>query len=225
MTKKINIAIDGYSSCGKGTLAKSLAKKLDYIFIDSGSMYRAVALYLLENDIPVSDVERVGSELKGIELDFKFNAQSDQFEIHLNQRNVSKRIREMDVAGIVSHVAKISEVRRFLVKMQQEIGKDKGVVMDGRDIGTVVFPEAELKIFMTASVEIRAERRYKELVQAGSDITLEEVAENLSNRDQIDSQRDDSPLTMNDDYRILDNSDLNEEEHLALALTWVEAVS
>ena len=131
----------------------------------------------------------------------------------------------MDVAGIVSHVAKISEVRRFLVKMQQEIGKDKGVVMDGRDIGTVVFPEAELKIFMTASVEIRAERRYKELVQAGSDITLEEVAENLSNRDQIDSQRDDSPLTMNDDYRILDNSDLNKEEQLALALTWVEAVS
>ena len=140
MTKKINIAIDGYSSCGKGTLAKSLAKKLNYIFIDSGSMYRAVALYLLENDIPVSDVERVGSELKGIGLDFKFNAQSDQFEIHLNQRNISKRIREMDVAGIVSHVAKISEVRRFLVKMQQEIGENKGVVMDGRDIGTVVFP-------------------------------------------------------------------------------------
>lgn len=223
--KKINIAIDGYSSCGKGTLAKSLAKKLNYIFIDSGSMYRAVALYLLENDVPVSDVERVGSELKGIDLDFKFNPQSDQFEIHLNKRNISKRVREMDVAEIVSHVAKISEVRSFLVKMQQAIGKDKGVVMDGRDIGTVVLPEAELKIFMTASVDIRAERRYKELLQAGSDITLEEVAENLSNRDQIDSQRDDSPLTMNDDYRILDNTDLNQEEQLAIALTWVEALS
>jgi cytidylate kinase len=225
MTKKINIAIDGYSSCGKGTLAKSLAKKLNYIFIDSGSMYRAVALHLLENDIPVSDDERVRNELKGIQLNFEFNAQSDQFEIHLNKRNVSKRIREMDVAGIVSHVAKISEVRRFLVKMQQEIGADKGVVMDGRDIGTVVFPEAELKIFMTASVEIRAERRFKELVQAGSNITLEEVIENLSSRDSIDSQRDDSPLTMNDDYQILDNSNLNQEEQLALALSWVEAVS
>ena len=224
MSKMINIAIDGYSSCGKGTLAKALAKKLNYKFIDSGSMYRAVALYFIENDLPVFDENVVIKELSNIQLSFEFNSETDQFEIHLNGKNVSRRIREMDVAGIVSHVAKISAVRKFLVQMQQEIGKKKGVVMDGRDIGTVVFPDAELKIFMTASVEVRSQRRHKELLRSGSDTTLDEVRENLTKRDDIDSSREDSPLIQNDDYRLLDNTDLNPEEQLSLAMTWVNSI-
>lgn len=220
----INIAIDGYSSCGKGTLAKALAKKLNYKFIDSGSMYRAVALYFIENDLPVFDENVVITEISNIQLSFELNSETDQFEIHLNGKNVSSRIREMDVAGIVSHVAKISAVRKFLVGMQQEIGKKKGVVMDGRDIGTVVFPDAELKIFMTASVEVRSQRRYKELQRSGSDTSLDEVRDNLTKRDDIDSNRVDSPLIQNDDYRLLDNTDLNQEEQLSQAMTWVNSI-
>ncbi len=224
MSKMINIAIDGYSSCGKGTLAKALAKKLNYKFIDSGSMYRAVALYFIENDLPVFDENVVITEISNIQLSFELNSETDQFEIHLNGKNVSSRIREMDVAGIVSHVAKISAVRKFLVGMQQEIGKKKGVVMDGRDIGTVVFPDAELKIFMTASVEVRSQRRYKELQRSGSDTSLDEVRDNLTKRDDIDSNRVDSPLIQNDDYRLLDNTDLNQEEQLSQAMTWVNSI-
>lgn len=220
----INIAIDGYSSCGKGTLAKALAKKLNYKFIDSGSMYRAVALYFIENDLPVFDENVITKEILNIQLSFEFNSETDQFEIYLNGKNVSRRIREMDVAGIVSYVAKISAVRKFLVQMQQEIGKKKGVVMDGRDIGTVVFPDAELKIFMTASVEVRSQRRYKELQRSGSDTSLDEVRDNLTKRDDIDSNRVDSPLIQNDDYRLLDNTDLNQEEQLSQAMTWVNSI-
>lgn len=224
MLKMINIAIDGYSSCGKGTLAKALAKKLNYKFIDSGSMYRAVALYFIENDLPVFDENVITKEILNIQLSFEFNSETDQFEIYLNGKNVSRRIREMDVAGIVSYVAKISAVRKFLVQMQQEIGKKKGVVMDGRDIGTVVFPDAELKIFMTASVEVRSQRRYKELQRSGSDTSLDEVRDNLTKRDDIDSNRVDSPLIQNDDYRLLDNTDLNQEEQLSQAMTWVNSI-
>jgi len=221
MRLKINIAIDGHSSCGKGTLAKQLADKLDYTFIDSGSMYRAVALYFLENQINVSDDDQVESALNGIKLEFQKNQSTQRFEIYLNGKSVENRIRQMDVAAIVSEVAALSVVRKELVRIQQELGAAKGVVMDGRDIGTVVFPEAELKIFMTADVKVRAERRHKELVASGSEATLEEVLNNLATRDRIDSNREDSPLTLTNAYRLLDNSHISPKEQLQIALDWV----
>ena len=224
MLLKINIAIDGHSSCGKGTLARQLAEKLDYTFIDSGSMYRAVALYFLENDILNSDAEQVELALTQIHLEFLKNNTTNRFEIYLNGKSVEQRIRQMDVAAIVSEVAALSAVRKELVKMQQDLGAQKGVVMDGRDIGTVVFPDAELKIFMTADVEIRAKRRFKELQAAGTAIQYEDVLENLSTRDRIDSSRVDSPLTLTDDYRLLDNSHVSPKEQLEIALDWVSQI-
>ena len=224
MLSKINIAIDGHSSCGKGTLARQLAETLDYTFIDSGSMYRAVALYFLENDILSSDAEQVSIALKQIRLEFLKNNTSNRFEIFLNGKSVEQRIRQMDVAAIVSEVAALSVVRKELVKMQQDLGAQKGVVMDGRDIGTVVFPNAELKIFMTADVEIRAQRRFKELQAAGTEIQYEDVLENLSTRDRIDSSRADSPLTLTDAYRLLDNSHISQKEQLEIALDWVSQI-
>ena len=224
MLLKINIAIDGHSSCGKGTLARQLAETLDYTFIDSGSMYRAVALYFLENDIISSDAEQVKMALKQIRLEFLKNNTTNRFEIYLNGKSVEQRIRLMDVASIVSEVAALSVVRKELVKMQQDLGAQKGVVMDGRDIGTVVFPDAELKIFMTADVEIRAQRRFKELQAAGTEIQFEDVLENLSTRDRIDYSRADSPLTLTDDYRLLDNSHVSPKEQLEIALDWVSQI-
>jgi len=224
MLSKINIAIDGHSSCGKGTLARQLAETLDYTFIDSGSMYRAVALYFLENDILSSDAEQVSIALKQIRLEFLKNNTSNRFEIFLNGKSVEQRIRQMDVAAIVSEVAALSVVRKELVKMQQDLGAQKGVVMDGRDIGTVVFPNAELKIFMTADVEIRAQRRFKELQAAGTEIQYEDVLENLSTRDRIDSSRADSPLTLTEAYRLLDNSHISQKEQLEIALDWVSQI-
>ena len=224
MLLKIHIAIDGHSSCGKGTLARQLAEKLDYTFIDSGSMYRAVALYFLENDILNSDAEQVELALTQIHLEFLKNNTTNRFEIYLNGKSVEQRIRQMDVATIVSEVASLSVVRKELVKMQQNLGAQKGVVMDGRDIGTVVFPDAELKIFMTADVEIRAQRRFKELQAAGTAIQYEDVLENLSTRDRIDSSRVDSPLTLTDDYRLLDNSHVSPKEQLEIALDWVSQI-
>ncbi len=221
MNHKINIAIDGYSSCGKGTLAKALAKKLSYIFIDSGAMYRAVTLYLIQNQVDVTNEHEVIACLNQIELNFKQSDKIDRFEIYLNGVNVESEIRELSVASKVSEVAKISAVRKKLVEMQQSIGMNKGVVMDGRDIGTVVFPDAELKIFMTATTEVRAQRRYKEMLAAGKQVDFEEVKQNLINRDRIDSSRDDSPLTMNNTYHELDNSDLTQEEQFNLAMSWV----
>ena len=224
MLLKINIAIDGHSSCGKGTLARQLAEKLDYTFIDSGSMYRAVALYFLENDILNSDAEQVELALTQIHLEFLKNNTTNRFEIYLNGKSVEQRIRQMDVATIVSEVASLSVVRKELVKMQQNLGAQKGVVMDGRDIGTVVFPDAELKIFMTADVEIRAQRRFKELQAEGTAIQYEDVLENLSTRDRIDSSRVDSPLTLTDDYRLLNNSHVSPKEQLEIALDWVSQI-
>lgn len=224
MHAKINIAIDGHSSCGKGTLSRELAQKLGYVFIDSGSMYRAVALYFLENDILISDEEMVKENLKKIKLEFKVNPNTDRFEIVLNGKSVEQRIRQMDVAAMVSDVAALSVVRTEMVRMQQELGMHKGVVMDGRDIGTVVFPDAELKIFMTADPEIRADRRYKELRATGVEISLEEVAANLQNRDLIDSSRKDSPLTYTEAYRLLNNSHLSQKEQLEIALDWVAEI-
>lgn len=224
MLLKINIAIDGHSSCGKGTLARQLAETLDYTFIDSGSMYRAVALYFLENEILSSDAEQVKMALTQIRLEFLKNNTTNRFEIYLNGKSVEQRIRQMDVAAIVSEVAALSVVRKELVKMQQDLGAQKGVVMDGRDIGTVVFPDAELKIFMTADVEIRAQRRFKELQTAGTEIQYEDVLENLSTRDRIDSNRADSPLTLTNAYRLLDNSHISQKEQLEIALDWVSEI-
>lgn len=221
---KINIAIDGHSSCGKGTLAKALAKKLHYRFIDSGAMYRAVTLYFIQNEIDVENKLHVVNALKEVSLDFVFSEEEGRFEIVLNGVNVDKRIRMMDVAAVVSEVAALSEVRKALVTMQQQLGISKGVVMDGRDIGTVVFPDAELKIFMTADPEVRAHRRYLELAQSGAEVTVEEVLENLTKRDDIDSNRNDSPLTFNDSYRLLDNSHISQKEQLEIALNWVEEI-
>ncbi len=219
--KKINIAIDGYSSCGKGTLAKQLAQSLGYLFVDSGAMYRAVTLYLLENNIEISDEIAVLKALENIQLEFHPSKENNRFEIHLNGRNVESLIREIHIANKVSFVAKISAVRKKLVEIQQQIGEHKGVVMDGRDIGTVVYPDAELKIFMTASNEVRAQRRFNEMIAAGKNVTLEEVSANLIERDTIDSSRDDSPLTLNESYHLLDNSNITPNQQFELAMSWV----
>jgi CMP/dCMP kinase len=222
MHRKINIAIDGYSSCGKGTLAKALAKALGYVFIDSGAMYRAVTLYMQREGVNVDDEDAVSLALEHVVVGFQNNAEQ-QSEVTLNGVCVESEIRNIEVASKVSEVAKIGAVRTKMVALQQAIGSNKGVVMDGRDIGTVVFPDAELKIFMTASQEVRAQRRFAELLAKGDDVTLEEIAKNLQHRDAIDASRENSPLTMTADYRVLDNSDLDRDAQFALAMGWVEA--
>ncbi|MEK0421750.1 MAG: hypothetical protein RLZZ161_1601 [Bacteroidota bacterium] len=220
--KRINIAIDGHSSCGKGTLAKQLASALGYKFIDSGAMYRAVTLYVLRMDVDPENDDAVHSVLPQISIDFVVNDATGRSDVCLNGENVEKEIRTLRIANSVSQIARIPSVRRFLVMLQQKMGADKGVVMDGRDIGTVVFPDAELKIFMTANPEVRALRRFNELTENGIKTTYEEVLANLKQRDHIDSSRSDSPLTMTSDYRLLDNSDLSREEQFSQALKWVE---
>ncbi len=221
---KINIAIDGYSSCGKGTLAKALAKDLGYRFIDSGAMYRAVTLFAQQCGANTDDAGSIEPLLPEVNIDFEVNSETGRSEVMLNGRNVEKEIRNMEVAAAVSQVAKIPAVRRFLVSMQQKMGENKGVVMDGRDIGTVVFPGAELKIFMTARPEIRARRRFDELESTGVKTTYDSVLENILQRDKIDTSREDSPLTMTEDYKVLDNSDLSRAEQFELARGWVSEV-
>ncbi|UYQ91672.1 (d)CMP kinase [Chitinophaga horti] len=220
--KKIIITIDGYSSCGKSTLAKQLAKKLDYIYIDSGAMYRAVTLFFIRQDVNWRDEAEVKNALKDVHLEFVYNNNSGQAEMHLNDENVEHLIREMLVAEKVSEIAAIGAVRTFAVAQQQKMGARKGIVMDGRDIGTVVFPDAELKIFMTADPAVRVERRYKELYAKNPNITLHEVKENLELRDYIDANREISPLRRADDAIILDNSQLTMDEQLDLVSQWVE---
>lgn len=222
--KKINIAIDGYSSCGKGTLAKALASALNYVFIDSGAMYRAVTLHLMRQSVNLDDIAQVKEVLSQVTLEFGI-AQSGGSFVMLNGENVENEIRNIAVASKVSEVAKIQAVRDKLVFLQQQMGAKKGVVMDGRDIGTVVFPDAELKIFMTASVEVRAQRRFDELVAKGDEVTFEEILANLMHRDAVDSSRENSPLTMTSDYRVLDNSAMDRDAQFALAMTWVEECS
>jgi cytidylate kinase len=219
--KKINIAIDGYSSCGKGTIARFLAAHLGYRFVDTGAMYRAVTLYLLQQQVDLNDEDQVVSRLPEISLGFNTTSDAGMFEITLNGTNVEHEIRGLNIAAEVSKVAAISEVRRFLVAQQKEIAKNKGVVMDGRDIGTVVLPEAELKIFMTARPEVRAMRRFAELERAGVKTTYEDVLKNINHRDSIDSSRADSPLTYTADYKVLDNSDLTPVQQNAIAIQWV----
>lgn len=219
--KKITIAIDGFSSTGKSTLAKSLAKQLGYVYIDSGAMYRAVTLFAMRKDFinhKHFDKERLIESLDQVELHFEYNAAKGFAEVYLNRENVEEIIRTLEVSGFVSQVAEVPEVRKKLVEQQQNLGKSKGVIMDGRDIGTVVFPFAELKIFMTASSEIRAQRRYDELKEKGQDITLEEVFNNVVERDRIDTTREDSPLVKAEDAIEIDNSDLSRENQLETVL-------
>lgn len=220
MAKKIIITIDGWSSCGKSTLARQLAKKLGYLYIDSGAMYRAITLYFLRNHIDWTDINEVKKALAEIKLDFIVNGKTGISEIYLNDENVEYVIRDLVVAEKVSEIAAIREVREFAVAQQQALGKRKGIVMDGRDIGTVVFPEAELKIFMTADNTVRVERRFRELYEKNPNITIEEVKNNLEMRDYIDSHREVSPLRKADDAIVLDNTNLTEEEQFEKALGW-----
>ncbi|WP_111591882.1 (d)CMP kinase [Chitinophaga dinghuensis] len=220
--KKIIITIDGYSSCGKSTLAKQLARKLDYVYIDSGAMYRAVTLYFLQNRIDWTTTSAVVAALKDIHLEFVPNSLTGMSDMYLNEENVEHMIREMLVAEKVSEVAAVKEVRDFAVAQQVKMGARKGIVMDGRDIGTVVFPHAELKIFMTADITIRVERRFKELYAKNKQISIEEVKQNLELRDYIDANREISPLRKAEDAIILDNSHLNLDDQLELVMQWVE---
>lgn len=219
--KKITIAIDGFSSTGKSTLAKQLAKQLGYIYVDTGAMYRAVAYFAMENGYineESFDKETLINALPDIHLKFQFNPALGFAEMYLNDINVEKQIRTIEVSNFVSKIAEVSQVRAKLVEQQQQMGKGKAIVMDGRDIGTVVFPDAELKIFMTASASTRAQRRFDELQQKGDNVSYEEVLKNVQERDYIDTHRDDSPLVIADDAIEIDNSDLSREEQFQLVL-------
>lgn len=213
--KKIVIAVDGYSSCGKSTMAKDLAKEIGYTYVDTGAMYRTVTLYCLQNGLfegDVIDEDRLQKEIDTIDMALRFNPATGRPDAYLNGENVEKEIRSMEVAGKVSLVSALGFVRRALVAKQQEMGKAKGIVMDGRDIGTVVFPDAELKIFVTASPEVRALRRVKELEAKGETVSFEEVLENVKTRDYIDTTRKESPLRQAEDALVLDNSELTIEQ-------------
>ncbi len=222
--KKITIAIDGFSSTGKSTLAKQLAKELGYAYVDTGAMYRAVTYFAMNNnwvsETNLNAVEVV-QNLSNINLEFRFNQQLGFAEMYLNQVNIENEIRTIEVSRCVSKIAEISEVRAMLVKQQQQMGNNKAVVMDGRDIGTVVFPDAELKLFMTASAETRAQRRFDELVEKGQMVTFDEVLQNVQERDYIDTHRDDSPLVKASDAVEVDNSSMSKDEQFNLVLAMV----
>ncbi|MEI6264456.1 MAG: (d)CMP kinase [Sphingobacteriia bacterium] len=218
--KKIIITLDGFSSCGKSTLAKQLARKLNYVFIDSGAMYRAITLYFMRNHVNWNNNDEVQVALKEINLDFDYNDLTGSSDMLLNDENVELLIRDMLVSEHVSEVAANQYVREFGVAQQQKLGIRKGIVMDGRDIGTTVFPNAELKIFVTADPAVRVERRFKEMFEKNPNITIEEVKDNLEMRDYIDSNREFSPLKKAEDAIVLDNSNLTKEEQLNIALGW-----
>jgi len=220
--KKIIITIDGWSSCGKSTLAKQLAKELGYVYIDSGAMYRAITLYFLRHHIDWTSAEEVRMALEDIVLEFNHNEKSGQSEIFLNGENVEYLIRDLVIAEKVSEVSSIKAVRIFAVAAQQKMGKAKGIVMDGRDIGTTVFPDAELKIFMTADISVRVERRFKEMFEKNPNITIEEVKNNLEMRDYIDSNREVSPLRKAEDAVVIDNTKISMEQQLKFALNLLE---
>ena len=225
--KKITIAIDGFSSTGKSTLAKQLAKHLGYIYVDTGAMYRAVALFAMQNGYISPngfDKDSLINKLSLIKLEFKFNSDLGFAEMYLNDDNVETAIRTIEVSAFVSKVAEVSEVRTKLVEQQKEMGKNKAIVMDGRDIGTVVFPDAELKIFMTASAATRAQRRFDELQQKGDTVSYEEVLKNVEERDYIDTHRKDSPLVMAEDSIEVDNSYLSREEQFEVVLDLVNDI-
>lgn len=223
MQHKIIVTIDGLSSCGKSTLAKQLAKKLGYVYIDSGAMYRAITLYFLRNNINPLDEKEVRNAIKNISIEFHVNESSEQSEIYLNGENVEYIIRDLVVAEKVSDVAALKEVRSFAVAAQQAMGINKGIVMDGRDIGTTVFPDAEVKIFMIADEAVRVERRFTEMFTKNPNITLDEVKANIAMRDYIDSNREVSPLRKAVDAIEIDNTNLTEKEQLSLALRIVKS--
>lgn len=220
MSKNIVVAIDGYSSCGKSTLAKALAKKLNFIYIDSGAMYRAVTLFFLRHNIDLKDKESVNDALSAIQIDFKTS--DNQTLISLNSEDVSKEIRQMPVADKVSTVSAIKDVRIEMVKQQQRMGRSGNIVMDGRDIGTVVFPNADLKLFMTADPQIRTERRYNELISKGEKVNMEDIFENLAKRDYQDTTREESPLIQAEDAVVLDNSHIDETQQLEFVLGYIK---
>jgi cytidylate kinase len=220
--KKIIIAIDGNSGCGKSSTAKAIAKELQYIYIDTGAMYRAVTYFFLKNDIDLSNERDVANALEQIDISFEYNMSTGKNETYLNGKNVEYQIRQMNVSNMVSPVSEISAVRRKLVDQQRRMGQQKGVVMDGRDIGTVVFPEAELKIFMTASLEVRAFRRQLQLKEKGTEVDLADVVDNLRNRDHIDSSREDSPLRKADEAIEIDTSNLTFAEQVQQILVLVD---
>ncbi len=225
MTNKINIAVDGYSGSGKSTLAKDLAERLNYLFIDTGSMYRAVSLFALREDLIENgklQADLLIDCLDVLHVDFAFNEAEKKHCVYLNGVEVEKDIRGLEVSNIVSQVAAVPEVREKLVALQRHLGKSKGVVMDGRDIGTVVFPDAELKIFVTTPPEVRAERRYAELKTKGEDATYNEVLENIQSRDKMDTERAASPLHQAEDALLLDNQSMTRLEQLQIALGWAE---
>lgn len=222
MDKKITIAVDGFSSCGKSTLAKQLAAKLGYVYIDSGAMYRAVTLYALRNNMIVDeelDTKKLIASLDDVKIHFELNANGEP-QTFLNGTNVEREIRKIYVSQWVSPVAAVPEVRHVMVAQQQKMGEAKGVVMDGRDIGTTVFPNAELKIFVTAEVDVRAQRRYDEMLSKGEPADMNEVKQNLQERDRIDQSRAESPLRKADDAVVLDNSHITREEQLQVAYDW-----
>ena len=222
---KITIAIDGFSSTGKSTVAKQLAKKLSYVYVDTGAMYRAVTLYAMQNELINDDdfnSEALIGQLSNINISFKYNESLGFAEVYLNDINIEKEIRTLEVSSFVSKVAAISEVRAKLVEQQQRMGKGKGVVMDGRDIGTVVFPDAELKLFMTASAKNRAERRFKELIERGDEVEYVDVLNNVQERDYIDSNREDSPLVKAKDAIEIDNSNMTLDEQFNKILQLVK---
>ena len=226
-TKKIIIALDGFSSCGKSTFAKAIAARLGYIFIDTGAMYRAVTLYALEHGAIGEggvDAEAVVALLPEIHISFRFNSERGASDVYVNGELVEDKIRSIEVSNAVSGVSSIAQVREKLVAMQQQMGRERGVVMDGRDIGTVVFPDAELKIFMTADAAVRAERRYAELTAKGDKVTLEEILENVISRDKADMERAISPLRQADDAVVLDNSYMSVEEQMAWFMERYEAI-
>ena len=220
--KKIIITIDGWSSCGKSTLAKQLAKVLGYVYVDSGAMYRAITLYFLRNHINFSSSKQISEALSNIDLEFCYNEITGDNEIHLNGENVAVPVREMLVSETVSEVAAIKAVRSFAVIQQQKMGEHKGIIMDGRDIGTVVFPHAELKIFMTADSSVRVERRFKEMFEKNPNISIEEVKANLEMRDYIDSHREVSPLKKARNSISLDNTNLTEKQQFHRAMEWAQ---
>jgi cytidylate kinase len=228
LNKKITIAIDGFSSTGKSTLAKQLANHLGYVYVDTGAMYRAITLFAMQSGFINTenfDKESLTNSLTSIRLQFKYSQELNFGEMYLNNINVEKEIRTIEVSGFVSKVAEITEVRAKLVEQQKEIGQEKGIVMDGRDIGTVVFPDAELKIFMTASATTRAKRRYDELIQKGDIVTFDEVFQNVEERDYIDTHRENSPLVLAEDAIEIDNSHLTREEQFEIVLGLVNEVT
>ncbi|SFU39681.1 cytidylate kinase [Pustulibacterium marinum] len=224
MKKKITIAIDGFSSTGKSTIAKEIAKSLGYVYVDTGAMYRAVTLFAMNSGMVSPELTNSLGLIKllpQVKLQFKFNEEKGAADMYLNDINVEDKIRTLEVSNLVSVVAAIPEVRYKLVEQQREMGKEKGIVMDGRDIGTVVFPDAELKLFMTASAEVRAERRYKELTEKGEAVDFDAVLSNIQQRDHIDSTREDSPLVKAEDAVEIDNSYMSREEQFARILSLV----